>query len=287
MKFWLSLVVLTFWLAGCGRLPSWLSSTPATASHTSTVTAAAPTDTVATISRPPAPPVAVSDSYQRALDLVGEGKLADARALLQPLADDGSAPDKALDLLSEVDTKILFTPVPADEKTNYTVEAGDSLGKLAQKFGTTVDLIKKSNSLSRDLIRVGDRLRIYQGHFAVNVNKATNELRLTDNSKFFKRYRVGTGEYSKTPVGEFKITTRIANPPWWRADGKTIPFGDPENILGTHWLGLNVPGYGIHGTWDTNSIGKQATAGCIRLLNGDIAELYTILPVGTTVVIHE
>jgi lipoprotein-anchoring transpeptidase ErfK/SrfK len=42
-----------------------------------------------------------------------------------------------------------------------------------------------------------------------------------------------------------------------------------------------------HGTWDTNSIGKQATAGCIRLLNGDIAELYTILPVGTTVVVHE
>jgi hypothetical protein len=206
---------------------------------------------------------------------------------LQPLADDGSASDKALDLLGEVDMKILLTPAPADGKTDYTIVAGDSLGKLAQKFGTTVDLIKKSNNLSRDLIRVGDRLRIYQGHFAVNVNKTTNELRLTDNGKFFKRYRVGTGEYSKTPVGEFKITTRIANPPWWRADGKTIPFGDPENILGTHWLGLNVHGYGIHGTWDTNSIGKQATAGCIRLLNDDIGELYTILPVGTPVVIHE
>ena len=62
---------------------------------------------------------------------------------------------------------------------------------------------------------------------------------------------------------------------------RPFPYGDPENILGTHWLGLNVPGYGIHGTWDTNSIGKQATAGCIRLLNDDIAELYTILPVGT------
>ena len=213
--------------------------------------------------------------------------MSDARALLQPLADDGGASDKALDLLGEIDTTILLTPAPADGKIDYTIVAGDSLGKLAQRFGTTVNLIKKSNNLSRDLIRVGDRLRIYQGHFAVNVNKTTNELRLTDNGKFFKRYRVGTGAYSKTPVGEFKITTRIANPPWWRADGKTIPFGDPENILGTHWLGLNVPGYGIHGTWDTNSIGKQATAGCIRLLNDDIGELYTIFPVGTTVVIHE
>jgi lipoprotein-anchoring transpeptidase ErfK/SrfK len=289
MKRWLSLVVLTFWLAGCDRLPSSSSSTPTTPSQTSNASAVAvpSTDAVAAISRPPAPAESDVDQYQHAHELQSEGKLSDARILLQPLADDGSASDKTLDLLGQIDTTILLTPAPADGKTDYTIVAGDSLGKLAQKFGTTVDLIKKSNNLSRDLIRVGDRLRIYPGHFAVTVNKTTNELRLTDNGKFFKRYRVGTGEYSKTPVGDFKITTRIANPPWWRADGKTIPFGDPENILGTHWLGLNVPGYGIHGTWDTNSIGKQATAGCIRLLNDDIGELYTILPVGTTVVIHE
>lgn len=243
--------------------------------------------TVPPISRPPAPAESNADQYQHARVLESEGKLAEARALLQPLADDGGASDKVLDLLGEIDTKILFTAAPAPEKADYTIASGDSLGKLAQKFGATVDLIKKSNHLTRDLIRVGDRLRVYQGHFAVSINKTANELRLTDNGKFFKRYRVGTGEYSKTPVGEFKITARIANPPWWRSDGKTIPYGDPENILGTHWLGLNVPGYGIHGTWDTNSIGKQATAGCIRLLNDDIAELYTILPVGSAVVIHE
>ncbi len=237
--------------------------------------------------RPPEPAESSSEQYQHALTLKNEGKLADARTLLQPLVDGTDAPDKVLDLLGEIDTKIIFTASPVPEKVDYTINAGDSLGKLAQKFSTTVELIKKSNNLTRDIIRVGDRLRVYQGHFAVTVNKATNELRLTDNGKFFKRYRVGTGEYSKTPVGEFKVTTRIANPPWWRADGKTIPYGDPANILGTHWLGIDVPGYGIHGTWDTNSIGKQATAGCIRLLNDDVAELYTILPVGTAVVIHD
>jgi lipoprotein-anchoring transpeptidase ErfK/SrfK len=289
MKLWLSLVVLTFWLAGCDRLPSSSSSSSSTAPGSQSPNAGppAPTVTAAATSRPPAPAESDAEPYQHARDLESEGKLAEARALLQPLADDGSASDKVLDLLSEIDTKILFTAAPAPEKIDYTIAAGDSLGKLAQKFSTTIDLIKKSNNLTRDIIRVGDRLRIYQGHFAVSVSKTTNELRLTDNGKFFKRYRVGTGEYSKTPVGDFKVTTRITNPPWWRADGKTVPYGDPENILGTHWLGLNVPGYGIHGTWDTNSIGKQATAGCIRLLNGDIAELYTVLPVGSTVVIHE
>jgi lipoprotein-anchoring transpeptidase ErfK/SrfK len=181
----------------------------------------------------------------------------------------------------------LFSPTPAPEKTNYTVAAGDSLAKIAKKFGTTIDLIKKSNNLTRDIIRVGDRLRVYQGKFAVEVSKTANTLTLTDNGKFFKRYRVGTGQFSKTPVGEFKITTKLQDPPWYRPDGRTIPFGDPQNILGTHWLGINVPGYGIHGTWETNSIGKQSSAGCVRLLNDDVGELYVILPIGTSVIIHD
>ena len=291
MKFWLRWVVLTVWLAGCDRLPH--SDTPSSSSAPESPSAKAPAHETAAMpptavaARPPAPAESNSDQYQHALALKNEGKLADARALLQPLADGEGAPDNVLDLLGDIDTKILFTASPAPEKVDYTTASGDSLGKLAQKFETTIELIKKSNNLSRDLIRVGDRLRIYHGHFAVNISKATNELRLTDEGKFFKRYRVGTGEYSKTPVGEFKITSRLADPPWWRPDGKTIPYGDPQNILGTHWLGINVPGYGIHGTWETNSIGKQATAGCIRLLNDDVAELYTILPVGTIVVIHD
>jgi lipoprotein-anchoring transpeptidase ErfK/SrfK len=287
MKLWLSLVVLTFWLAGCDRLPSSSTSSSATTpeNHDTNVVTVAPA--VTTTSRPPAPAESNSEQYQQALTLVNDGKLAEARALLQPLCDGGDASDKVLDLFGTINMKILFTPASAPEKTNYTIVAGDSLGKLARRFETTIDLIKKSNDLVADTIRIGDRLRIYQGHFAVTVSKATNELRLTDNGKLFKRYHVGTGQYSKTPVGDFKVTTRLMNPPWWRADGKTIPFGDPENILGTHWLGLNVPGYGIHGTWDTNSIGKQATAGCIRLLNDDIAELYTILPVGSPVGIHD
>jgi lipoprotein-anchoring transpeptidase ErfK/SrfK len=48
-----------------------------------------------------------------------------------------------------------------------------------------------------------------------------------------------------------------------------------------------VPRYGIHGTWETNSIGKQSSAGCIRLLNDDVAELFLLLPLGTSVTIHD
>ena len=129
-------------------------------------------------------------------------------------------------------------------------------------------------------------MRIYQAEFALIANKTSNTLTVTDHGHFFKRYRIGTGEFSKTPVGQFKIVSRQEKPTWYRGD-KEIPFGDKENVLGTHWLGLDIPGYGIHGTWDNSSIGKQATAGCIRLVNDDVAELYTMLPLGTPVTIRE
>jgi LysM repeat protein len=290
MKYRVSILLAAWWLVGCGQKPaptsSAVSATGTGFSATNPVVASAPLHTAVTAAATVVPD-STDDSLPRALVLKSEGKLADARALLQPIADGTNAPEKVLLALGEIDSQILFSPAPAPEKLDYTVEPGDSLGKLARKFGTTVDLLKKSNNLTRDLIRVGDRLRIYQGHFAVEVSKTANTLAVTDNGKLFKRYHVGTGQFSKTPVGTFKIATRIQDPPWYRSDGKTIPYGDPENILGTHWLGLDVPGYGIHGTWETNSIGRQSSAGCIRLLNDDVGELYLMLPVGTSVTIHD
>ena len=276
MKLRVSILLVALWLVGCGQKPT---PPPTTTENSAPPASPAPQATVAAGS--------LDDQLQRALALKSEGKPADARALLQPLAASTNASEKVLNALGDIDSQILFSLAPASEKVDYTVESGDSLGKIAKKFGTTVELVKKSNGLARDLIRVGDRLRIYQGHFAVEVSKTANVLTVTDSGKFFKRYRVGTGQFSKTPVGEFKITSRIENPPWYRPDGKTIPYGDPENILGTHWLGLNVPGYGIHGTWQPDTIGRQSSAGCIRLLNDDVAELFVMLPVDTPVTIHD
>jgi lipoprotein-anchoring transpeptidase ErfK/SrfK len=76
------------------------------------------------------------------------------------------------------------------------------------------------------------------------------------------------------------------NPTWFKA-GAVVPAASPENILGTRWMGLDKPGYGIHGTTDPQSLGKQVTQGCVRLSNRDVEELYTIVPLGTEVTIIE
>lgn len=229
--------------------------------------------------------------------LLGEAQAAKAAGRLQDAREkaaqvlDGDAPaalrSQAETLLAQVGMELLLTPRPMPEKADYTVGAGDSLDRIARKYGTTVELIQKSNNLRGPLIRQGDRLRVFSGAWAIRVNKTRNDLVLSLNGKFFKRYRVGTGEFSKTPVGEFKIVDRIAQPTWWHPDGRTIPFGAPENLLGTHWLALDIKGYGIHGTWEPDTIGRQASMGCVRLLNEDVEELFTIAPIGTPVAIEE
>ena len=192
--------------------------------------------------------------------------------------------------LSQLDMELLVSPRPMPEKTDYTVQSGDFLGKIAATYNTPVLLIAKANGIRGDNIRVGQKLVLLDGRnhtFAVRVSKSRNDLLLTLDGRFFKRYRVSTGANAKTPAGTFKIVDKIEHPTWFPSGGRSIPYGDPENLLGTHWLALDLPGYGLHGTWEPESIGSQSSAGCVRLLNEEIEELYTILPKGTLVTIVE
>lgn len=192
--------------------------------------------------------------------------------------------------LSKLDMDLLFSPNPMPEKMEYTVQSGDFLGKIAATYNTPVLLIAKANGVRGDNIRLGQKLVILDGRnhvFAVRVSKSRNDLVLTLDGKFFKRYRVSTGTNAGTPAGVFKIVDKIEHPTWFPSGGRSIPYGDPGNLLGTHWLALDRPGYGLHGTWEPESIGSQSSAGCVRLLNEEIEELYTILPKGTVVTIVE
>ncbi len=194
-----------------------------------------------------------------------------------------------------IGVELVKKPHPMPEKVEYVVAAGDSVEKIARKFVTTKELLITNNLIAKpNLIKRGDRLRVFNGTFKVRVNKTRNDLILILNDRFFKRYRIGTGKFGKTPVGVFIVNDRIAQPVWWKPDGKAVPYGSPENILGTHWLALKpigetppVSGYGIHGTWDDSSIGKAESAGCVRMRNADIDELYMLLPIGTEVTIEE
>ena len=87
-----------------------------------------------------------------------------------------------------------------------------------------------------------------------------------------------------SPTGEFFVATRIQNPTWY-APHKVVPPGK-ANPLGTRWIGLSVPGYGIHGTNQPQSIGHRASHGCIRMRNRDVEALFRLVRVGDPVEFH-
>ena len=97
------------------------------------------------------------------------------------------------------------------------------------------------------------------------------------------------------PHGELKITSYVARPhytytPDYTPPGKKVQryvWPEGENCpVGVAWMGLNLPGYGMHGTPRPESIGFTGSHGCFRLANWNAARLYAMCKSGTPVVIE-
>jgi lipoprotein-anchoring transpeptidase ErfK/SrfK len=114
------------------------------------------------------------------------------------------------------------------------------------------------------------------------VSLEDRKLALVEDGKVMRVYTVAIGKPSSpSPVGTFTIERRVKNPVY-QHDGKTVQPG-PGNPVGTRWMGLNIKGYGIHGTNAPKSIGKAASHGCIRMGKKDVEELFALIQVGDTV----
>jgi len=188
--------------------------------------------------------------------------------------------------IEDLNIKLLFSPVITKGSIGYQINPGDTLYKIAKQFNTTVDLIMKSNSLKTDKIFPGKKIKIYNLPFSIVVDKSQNTLILKSNEEIVKTYVISTGLHNSTPIGSFKIKDKLIDPPWFK-EGKVIPAESPENILGSRWLGFDLAGYGIHGTNDPKTLGQHITQGCVRMSNRDVEELYTIVHIGTEVIIVE
>jgi len=186
--------------------------------------------------------------------------------------------------LENLNIDILLSGLNIEGSEIYEVKQGDALKKIANQYNTTVEAITKANNIKGTVIRPGMKLRVLNGNFNIFVDKSQNILILKYNGDVVKTYNVSTGNNNSTPIGTFKIKNKLVDPVWYK-DGKAIPADSPDNILGSRWMGFDLPGYGIHGTVAPQDIGKQITEGCVRMRNEEVEELYSLIPVGTEVVI--
>jgi lipoprotein-anchoring transpeptidase ErfK/SrfK len=101
----------------------------------------------------------------------------------------------------------------------------------------------------------------------------------------------------RTPQGHLKVLRKIKDPVWTKPDWAFVEVGEPvppsnspkrkvRGHLGNYALDLGE-GIMIHGTDESNSIGRKVSHGCIRLPADMLKMVYGIASVGTDVYIFE
>jgi L,D-transpeptidase catalytic domain/LysM domain len=252
----------------------------------------------------PSKPAVISHPSARestGLDLLARGKSIEARktlteALVSERLPAGEAA-KIRETLTTLSDKLVFgsEALPGDPLARFdTIESGDVLAKLPRKLGLKVDyrFLQRINNLPNDKLRAGQRLKVVAGPFHVVIVK--NEFRMDlyegegDQRVYVRSYPVGLGEYGATPEGVFAVrpNSKLIDPTWVNPrTGQKFESNDPLNPIGERWIGLigvsenirDLSGYGIHGTIDPDSIGKQKSMGCIRMRAGDVEVVYELL----------
>ncbi|MGH1418513.1 MAG: L,D-transpeptidase [Hyphomicrobiaceae bacterium] len=107
-------------------------------------------------------------------------------------------------------------------------------------------------------------------------------------------YPVAIPKESERWQGKTIVSQKKKNPSWTptpymlRKNPRLpswVPGGHPMNPMGVRALYLGTSTYRIHGTDAPWTIGKAVSAGCIRMFNKDVLDLYPRVPVGTKVTV--
>jgi lipoprotein-anchoring transpeptidase ErfK/SrfK len=129
----------------------------------------------------------------------------------------------------------------------------------------------------------------------IEIDKTKRALRGFDkagNLVVFDPASIGSEE-RPAPSGTFKVVDVSFNPIYhydpklkFKGVNSKKPFDiqpGPNNPVGSVWIGISSPGYGIHGTPDPSRVSKSYSHGCIRLTNWDAEYLAALVSKGTTV----
>lgn len=110
---------------------------------------------------------------------------------------------------------------------------------------------------------------------SIIIDMKNHILSVMSGTQIIREYPVALGKDGATPEGDFYISKKVMNP------DKIVPKSD--NVYGTRAMELSNKKYAIHGTNTPTSIGQDVSAGCIRLDNSDMEDLYAIIPLNTAV----
>jgi lipoprotein-anchoring transpeptidase ErfK/SrfK len=124
---------------------------------------------------------------------------------------------------------------------------------------------------------------------------------LDEDGRVLAHFPVSIARYvEKRPLGSLKVTVVVPNPDYTfdpdnfpesaearELGQKLILAPGPNNPVGVAWIGLDRPGYGIHGAPEPEKVGRTESHGCFRLANSDARLLLALAWVGMPVEVLE
>jgi lipoprotein-anchoring transpeptidase ErfK/SrfK len=201
------------------------------------------------------------------------------------------------------DAAALGGPVPTDyaEKAAMSFLGYESVAELlAERFHMDIGLLAALNPSSGfeagEIVNVAMTGSNRQGAVIwIEADKTLRQVRVYgENGVLLAAYpaTIGSGD-NPSPTGTFVVGHATAMPGYTynpkvnfqqgeNAEVLTIPPG-PNGPVGSMWIALSKPSFGIHGTPEPSMIDKTGSHGCIRLTNWDAEELAAMIAPGVTV----
>jgi lipoprotein-anchoring transpeptidase ErfK/SrfK len=248
-------------------------------------------------------------SLQTAQDDLQAGHLIAARDRFNDLLQSGNLSAANTQLVKQSLSQISQTTVFSRQtfahdsfESAYLVKSGDSLSKIGEAHNVAWQFVGRINNIDAKHLRAGATIKVIEGPFFAVVNKRQFLMDIylgglpgDKNSMYVTSYPVGLGQDDSTPLGTWIIQPdhKVRNPTYYSPRGEgVIAADDPKNPLGGYWIGLTGTdgdavgkmSYGIHGTIEPDSIGKQSSMGCIRLRADDIAMVFDLMVEGKSLV---
>jgi hypothetical protein len=173
---------------------------------------------------------------------------------------------------------------------SYRVKPGDQLRTIGQRFKVPYEILQEINNIARpEALQAGQMIKVIQGPFNVTVYRSTFRMDLYLQNTFVKSFSVGLGKPGmETPTGLWLVKPggKLIKPVWTDPiTGKTYHPEASDYPLGSRWIGLEGlegdakgrTGFAIHGTKKPEDIGMAGSQGCIRMYNGDVTLVYSLV----------
>ncbi len=209
---------------------------------------------------------------------------------------------------ADIDGPYVELPEDAMDKAKLEALGYTSLAEaLGERFHASPALLRRLNP-GLGTARAGDAIKVpavatgtgLPGKPArIVVDRSESVLRVVDGAeRTLAQFPASTGsEHDPLPIGDWKIVAVVEDPVFhynpdlfWDADpshSKAKLAPGPNNPVGTVWIDLSKPHYGIHGTPEPATVGKHQSHGCIRLTNWDAKALAALVDVSVPVTLQE